>query len=101
MAAHIERTVTYQRSGKITRESASQFQNAIRGHWAIENPFHHVRDVVLREDACRVRAQPGILARLRSVALNCLRRHQVTSIFTAIFANSLNFSRAVKMAQAD
>ena len=28
----------------------------VRNHWAIENKLHHVRDVTLNEDRCRVRA---------------------------------------------
>lgn len=52
--------------------SAAQFQDAIRGHWSVENQNHHVRDVVMGEDACRVRQQPGILARLRSPQLHAL-----------------------------
>jgi hypothetical protein len=43
-----------------SREVRSQLDlqaigKAWRGHWAIENRLHHVRDVVLREDACRAR----------------------------------------------
>jgi predicted transposase YbfD/YdcC len=75
--------------------SAEQFQGAIRGHWAVENQNHYVRDVVLCEDACRVREQPGIFARLRSIALNCLRAQDVPSISRAIYRNTLNFQRAV------
>ena len=79
--------------------SAEQFQTAIRGHWSIENQNHHVRDVVLFEDACRVREQPGILARLRSIALNCLRASGASSISRAIYQNALNFERSVFVAQ--
>lgn len=78
--------------------SAHACQQAIRGHWQIENQCHHVRDVALQEDACRTRVQPGILARLRSMALNCLRASQVPSISRAIHRNALNFQRAVEVA---
>jgi predicted transposase YbfD/YdcC len=50
---------------------------AIRGHWGIENRNHHVRDRTLGEDASRIRRKPGIVARLRSFALNILRAHGV------------------------
>jgi predicted transposase YbfD/YdcC len=79
--------------------SAEQYQHAIRGHWAVENQNHYVRDVVLFEDACRVREQPGIFARLRSIALNCLRAKDVPSISRAIYRNTLNFNCAVSVAQ--
>jgi predicted transposase YbfD/YdcC len=78
--------------------SAEEFQRAIRGHWSIENQNHHVRDVVLFEDACRIREQPGILARLRSIALNCLRGSGEPSISRAIYRNALNFERSVSVA---
>jgi predicted transposase YbfD/YdcC len=78
--------------------SASQFQGAIRGHWSIENQNHHVRDVVMLEDACRIREQPGILARLRSIALNCMRAGNESCISRAIYRNTLNFDHAVSTA---
>jgi predicted transposase YbfD/YdcC len=45
-----------------------------RGHWKIENSLHHVRDVTLGEDACRVRtgSAPQALAALRNLVLNLL-----------------------------
>ena len=42
--------------------SARQAHQAVRGHWAIENTLHYVRDVTLREDASRIRHQPGVFA---------------------------------------
>jgi predicted transposase YbfD/YdcC len=43
----------------------------VRQHWAIENRLHWRRDVILREDASRVRsgAAPQALAALRNTAL--------------------------------
>jgi predicted transposase YbfD/YdcC len=54
--------------------------NAIRKHWAIENSSHYVRDVTLREDASRIRVNPGVFARLRSFAYNILRFNQKASL---------------------
>jgi hypothetical protein len=51
---------------------AARAADAIRKHWAIENTSHYVRDVTLREDASRIRVNPGIFARLRSFAYNIL-----------------------------
>jgi predicted transposase YbfD/YdcC len=46
---------------------------AIRHHWGIENTSHHTRDVTFLEDASRIRKNPGIFARMRSLAYNVLR----------------------------
>ena len=54
--------------------TASEAQQAVREHWAVENRLHHVRDVTFGEDASRIRKQPGIFAQLRSCALNLLRQ---------------------------
>ena len=50
--------------------------NAIRKHCGIENKSHSTRDVTFREDASRIRTNPGIFARLRSIAYNVLRCSQ-------------------------
>src|SRR3954449_7342364 len=47
------------------RLDAENFGRAVRAHWGIENRDHHVRDRTLREDASRIRRQPGVFARLR------------------------------------
>ena len=69
--------------------SASLFAEAIRGHWGIENRNHYVRDVTLKEDASRIRRKPGIMARLRSFALNILRKNNVTNVSEALYDNAL------------
>ena len=45
---------------------ASQAADAIRKHWRIENKLHYTRDVTFREDASRIRKNPGVFARIRS-----------------------------------
>lgn len=74
-------------------ESAAVMGAVIRGHWSIENKNHYVRDVSLGEDASRIRHNPGIMARLRSLVLNILRFNQVSNIREALFCNALNFDR--------
>lgn len=71
--------------------SAATCQMAIRGHWSVENQNHHVRDVVLREDHCTTKNKPGIMARLRSIALNCIRAASDRSITIELRRNALNF----------
>ena len=46
----------------------------VRDHWAIENKLHHVRDVSMNEDRCRVRAGARQLATLRNTAIGMIRR---------------------------
>ena len=57
-----------------------------RGHWAIENRLHYVRDVTFGEDASQVRsgAAPEVLAALRNVVLRLLRQAGHTNIAAAL-----------------
>jgi predicted transposase YbfD/YdcC len=57
------------------RAGPDRLLSLIRGHWAIENRLHYVRDVAAGEDACRVRtgSAPEVLAGLRNAALTLLR----------------------------
>ena len=59
---------------------ARKAADAVRNHWGIENKQHYTRDVTLREDASRIRRNPGIFARLRSFAYNILRFNQSDTI---------------------
>jgi predicted transposase YbfD/YdcC len=65
---------------------AARLLELVRGHWAIENRLHWVRDVTLGEDACRVRtgAAPHVLAALRNVVLALLRRRGVENVAAAL-----------------
>ena len=53
--------------------NAQRLHEIIRNHWGIENINHYVRDVTLEEDKSRIRKNPGVMAILRSFALNILR----------------------------
>jgi predicted transposase YbfD/YdcC len=63
--------------------------DAIRQHWGIENKAHYTRDVTFREDASRIRTNPGIFARLRSFTFNILRCNQSETIPQDRFAAAL------------
>jgi predicted transposase YbfD/YdcC len=69
---------------------AETFASAIRGHWAIENRNHWVRDVTLAEDASRIRINPGVMARLRSQALNIARANGVDNIAKALWSAAID-----------
>ncbi|HEV3386089.1 MAG TPA: ISAs1 family transposase, partial [Gemmata sp.] len=56
--------------------SAKQFQQAVRGHWSIENPCHWVLDMAFREDDHRLREghAPENLSMVRKMALTMLKK---------------------------
>ena len=70
------------------RTGAKALLKAVSQHWSIENSWHWVRDVPLREDAHRYRENNGvqILATLRSLAINALRLDGIWSITEGIAA---------------
>ena len=76
-----------------SRLDAARFARAVRNHWGIENRDHHVRDRVLAEDDSRIRRKPGMVARLRSFAVNILRANGVTDVSQALYANALSLDR--------
>ena len=68
---------------------------AIRRHWGIENKSHYTRDVTFREDASRIRTNPGIVARLRSIAYNILRCNQSDTVPQDRFAAALGGLKSI------
>lgn len=68
------------------RASAERLLGIARGHWGIENRLHWVRDVVLGEDACRVRtgSAPQVLSGLRNTVLSILRATGLVRIAEAL-----------------
>jgi predicted transposase YbfD/YdcC len=70
--------------------SAKKAAGVIRSHRAVENRNHHVRDVAMQEDACRIRINPGIFARARKFALNILRANHENNIANARCYNTLD-----------
>ena len=69
--------------------TAQEFCQAIRHHWGIENSNHYVRDVTMGEDKSRIRTNPHIFAKLRSFALNILRKNKVENVSLALFDNCM------------
>jgi predicted transposase YbfD/YdcC len=95
------KTKTWQNSDEISFYistiilSAAEFGDAIRQHWGIENRNHHVRDVTLGEDKSRIRINPHIFVKLRSFALNILRRNKVQNVSMELFNNGLNLNNVL------
>jgi predicted transposase YbfD/YdcC len=65
---------------------AAALLSYVRGHWAIENRLHWVRDVTFGEDACRVRSgsAPQVLAALRNAIIALLRGAGWTNLAAAV-----------------
>ncbi len=63
----------------------------VRGHWAIENSVHWVRDVTYREDAHRARTgnAPAVLACIRNLVTTALRLAGALNIAAARRAATL------------
>ena len=69
------------------REAAPEhLAGYLRGHWAIENKIHWVRDVTYREDSSRVRtaSRPRIMVTLRNLAVGLIRQAGYTKIAATI-----------------
>jgi predicted transposase YbfD/YdcC len=82
----------------ITNETACTaefYAAAIRGHWGIENCDHRVRDGAFAEDASRIRVNPGICARVRSIALNIFRFNEVKNVANEQWRNAMSIDRAL------
>jgi len=86
------------------RHGAKVLGCAVRAHWGIENQAHYVRDVTLDvtlgEDASRIRARPGVMARIRSVALNILRANGIQNISLALYTNAISFDQLLALGTA-
>ena len=69
------------------REAAPEhLAGYVRGHWAIENKIHWVRDVTFGEDASRVRtaSRPRIMVTLRNLSVGLIRQAGHTRIADTI-----------------
>jgi hypothetical protein len=54
----------------------ARLADLLRGHWAIENGLHYVRDTAFAEDVSQVRtgSAPHVMASLRNLAIGVLSR---------------------------
>jgi len=79
-------TAYYLSNGTLTVQEAFA---GIQNHWLIENSNHYVRDVSFQEDLSRIRTKADNMARLRSFALNIMRKNNVANIKGEMYENSL------------
>ena len=75
---------------------AKIFNHAIRWHRWIENKNHRVKDVTMKEDLSRIRKNPQNIAKLKSLALNIMRKKKVTNIENECYINVLNINKMMK-----
>lgn len=75
--------------------TVAQVEALWRGHWAIENKVHYVRDVTFGEDAGQIHQgnAPHALATLRNGILNLLRLQGATSIADAVRYHAASLQR--------
>jgi hypothetical protein len=68
------------------RADAARLLSLNRGHWAIENRVHWVRDVTFDEDRSQVRKRNGahMMASLRNLAISVLRLAGATNVAAAL-----------------
>ena len=82
------RRVTVYAITSLTFEQANpaRLADLLRGHWAIENGLHHVRDVTFAEDASQVRTGTGpqVMACLRNLAIGVLSRAGPVNLAAAL-----------------
>ena len=80
---------------------AARLLELVRDHWQIENCLHHVRDVTLREDACRVRkgSAPQVLAALRNAVVHLLAGVAAPSRAAAIRRFNAHPAEALRLLQ--
>jgi predicted transposase YbfD/YdcC len=71
----------------------------IRGHWAIENKIHWVRDVTYDEDRSQIRTGngPQVMAALRNAAISALRTAGITNIAAANRYHARDSSRPLEL----
>ena len=64
----------------------ARLADLLRGHWAIENGLHYVRDTTFAEDASQVRtgSAPHVMASLRNLAIGVLSRAEPVNLAAAL-----------------
>jgi predicted transposase YbfD/YdcC/dihydrofolate reductase len=91
------RTMTAYAVTSLTHGQASpaRLADLIRGHWAIENGLHWVRDVTFDEDASQLRTGTGphIMACLRNIAIGILSRAGPANLAAALRHHSRDPTR--------
>jgi len=93
---YVERTTVRKGIESLTKSyylsslalSAEKMLEGIRGHWGIENGLHYVKDVVIHEDASRIKSNNAVAvyALVRNLAITAYRIKGWKSVKNAIRA---------------
>ena len=57
--------------------------------------------MTLGEDASRIRTRPGVMARVRSIALNVLRASGIQNISLALYTSAVSFDQLLPSARCN
>jgi predicted transposase YbfD/YdcC len=84
---------------RVHQAKPAQLAAWIRGHWAIENKIHWVRDVTYGEDRSQIRTGTGphVMAVLRNAAISALRAAGATNIAAANRHHARDSSRPLAL----
>jgi predicted transposase YbfD/YdcC len=84
---------------RVHHAKPAQLAAWIRGHWAIENKIHWVRDVTYGEDRSQIRTGTGphVMAVLRNAAISALRAAGATNIAAANRHHARDSSRPLAL----
>jgi predicted transposase YbfD/YdcC len=79
--------------------NAERLLDINRGHWAIENQLHWVRDVTFDEDRSQVRSgkSPRNMATLRNLAISLFRLCELKNIAKSLRAFGRNPEMAIRL----
>lgn len=82
----------------VEQADADRLLALTRGHWGVENGLHYKRDVLLGEDASRVRrdSAPQVMAALRNSVLHLLN-DTADSLAAALRTMSNCFNKALML----
>jgi len=99
---HVERIFSSKRGyhhthsyyiSSLLANNARLFATGIRGHWAIENQLHWIKDVILKEDTTQQRKGGAAknMSVLRNIAINIFRKNEYgsTKHATLFFASNV------------
>jgi hypothetical protein len=80
------------------RASPSRLLELNRGHWAIENKLHWVRDVTFDEDRSQVRGKTAhAMASVRNLAISVLRLARATNLVASLRFCSSHLSDLLRL----